>query len=437
MNSILIGLSLLAAIILGRKKKINIGIAAIPFAYIVGTFFVKMLPEKVIEGWPLATFFVILGISIFFGFATANGTLEVLANNILYRFRSFPLVLPIIIFLIAVLIAALGAGYYAVMVLMAPMAIIICNKLKINPLIGALAADCGGQVGSNFMIGLNGVVFRNLITSEGYSADLAFSSSISIFVVYFVMTFLIILGLMFFSIHQKRAAGIDDQEEIEFALPKKYTKAQKTNLVLIAIFVVVLLLPPFAHMAFPKSSVISFLNSSINVGLVAILFALISFLLNLSTEKEVLSKIPWGTLLMISGMGMLVNVAINAGTIKILSGWMNHVPSILIPLALCLLASLFNSFGGSFIGVVAPALFPVVASIAHSTGINPILLYTCVAIGGLATGISPFSSGGAMVLGFVKEDFRDEMYKREFYVGLPLCITVAAVTSLIYYAIMG
>lgn len=436
MVSLIIGIALVISIIIGRKTKINIGLVAIPFAYIVGCFILKLQPSKVIAMWPISIFFVILAVSLFFSFAIVNGTLETLAGNLLYRFRSAPLMLPVAIFFIAALIAALGAGYYTVMVLMAPLALVICKKIKIHPLVGALCADCGGQVGSNFMIGLNGVIYRNLITGEGFSSNLAFGASVSIFIVYLFMTFLIILGLLLFYRRKMKLSG-EEIEKIDLQEARPFDKKQKTNLILIVIFMVILLVPPILHFIIPASASINFINSSVDVGLIAIIFTVIAFILRLGDEKSVLSKLPWNTLLMISGMGMLVAVAVQAGTVKLLSNWVGtSIPVILVPIVLCLIAAVMNIFGGSFVGVVAPALFPVIASVTHVTGLSPILLYTCMTIGGLATGISPFSAGGAMTLGFTPEGERDSMFSKEFFIGLPVCIGAAVIVSIIYFAII-
>jgi di/tricarboxylate transporter len=139
---------------------------------------------------------------------------------------------------------------------------------------------------------------------------------------------------------------------------------------------------------------------------------------------------------MISGMGMLTGVAVKAGTITLLANWMStSIPIVLIPLTLCIVAALVNIIGGSFVGVVAPALFPVVASVTHITGLSPVLLYTCLTIGGLSTGISPFSAGGAIILGFTEESDRDAMFRSELFTGLPVSIGLAAVVSIIFFAI--
>lgn len=437
MISAIIGTAIVLSIVIGRTKKINIGLPAMAFAYLIGSFVLNMKPADVISLWPLGIFFVILAISLFFSFANANGTLETLAASILYRFRAYPAMLPVVIFFVSALIAALGAGYYAVMVILAPIALIICKKTNTNLLIGALAAETGAQVGSNFMISLNGVIFRNLITSEGFSSNIVFSSTFSIFVVYLIMCFLILVGLMFFN--RKRTlsgAGQNINLSDELKKPVPFNQKQKINLSLIFIFVVILVVLPILHFIAPGAKILTFINSKIDVGLIAIIFAIISLFLGLGDEKSVFSKVPWNTLIMISGMGMLTSVAVKAGTIKLLAHWVaTSIPIGLIPVTLAIVAALVNIIGGSFVGVVAPALFPVVASITHITGLSPTLLYTCLSIGGLATGISPFSAGGALTLGFTEESDRDAMFRKELFIGLPVYIGSAAVVSLIYFAI--
>jgi len=438
MISAIIGIALVLSIVIGRMRKINIGLPAMAFAYLIGSLLLKMKPAAVIALWPMSIFFVILAISLFFSFANANGTLETLAASILYRFRANPVMLPIVIFFVAALIAALGAGYYAVMVILAPIALIISKKTNTNLLIGALAAETGAQVGSNFMISLNGVIFRNLITSEGFSGDVVFTTTFSIFVVYLIMCFLILVALMF--LNRKTVlsgAGRVVNLSEELKKPAPFNRKQKINLSLIFIFVVVLLVPSILHFIVPGAKSLTFINSKIDVGLIAIIFAIVSLFLGLGDEKNVFSKVPWDTLIMISGMGMLTSVAVKAGTITLLAQWVGtSIPTGLIPVTLSVVAALVNIIGGSFVGVVAPALFPVVASVTQVTGLSPTLLYTCLSIGGLATGISPFSAGGALTLGFTEEGERDSMFRKELFLGLPVYIGGAAVVSLIYFAIV-
>lgn len=102
---------------------------------------------------------------------------------------------------------------------------------------------------------------------------------------------------------------------------------------------------------------------------------------------------------MICGVGMLIQVAIKAGTIDMLASWVGtSLPTAIVPFALAIIGGMM-SFFSSTLGVVCPALFPIMPSIAESTGIDAIILFTATVIGAQATAISPFSSGGSLLLG--------------------------------------
>ncbi|MFM2481940.1 hypothetical protein [Celerinatantimonas sp. YJH-8] len=53
----------------------------------------------------------------------------------------------------------------------------------------------------------------------------------------------------------------------------------------------------------------------------------------------------------------------------------------------------------SMLGVVTPVLFPLVPAIAQHLMINLMVLFICIVTGTQATSISPFFSGGSLLLG--------------------------------------
>lgn len=85
--------------------------------------------------------------------------------------------------------------------------------------------------------------------------------------------------------------------------------------------ILVVLIFPVLHILLPDIQVITFINSKMDVGLVAIIFSAIALFLKLAPQKEVIAKVPWNTIIMICGVGMLINVAISAGTIDLLASW--------------------------------------------------------------------------------------------------------------------
>ena len=90
------------------------------------------------------------------------------------------------------------------------------------------------------------------------------------------------------------------------------------------------------------------------------------------------------------------------------------------------------SFFSSTLGVVCPALYPLVPNLAAATGLSPLVLYTCIVIGAQSSAISPFSSGGSLVLGSCStEEERNTMFPRLLFIAVPISVLSATVFNLI------
>ncbi|HES0218104.1 TPA: SLC13 family permease, partial [Streptococcus pyogenes] len=76
------------AIGIGYRTKINIGLLAIAFSYLIATTLMGLSPKELLHFWPTSLFFTIFSVSLFYNVATTNGTLDVLAQHILYRFKA-------------------------------------------------------------------------------------------------------------------------------------------------------------------------------------------------------------------------------------------------------------------------------------------------------------------------------------------------------------
>lgn len=135
---------------------------------------------------------------------------------------------------------------------------------------------------------------------------------------------------------------------------------------------------------------------------------------------------------MICGVGMLISLGVKAGVIKELSQWLgSNVPVWLIPIFLCIISAIMSTFA-STLGVVAPALFPIVPALAVSTGLNPILLFICIVVGAQSSSISPFSSGGSLILGSSPGDIdKNELFNNLLFKAVPIGVGAALLATLI------
>ena len=358
--SILIIAAIALAVVLGYKTKINTGFFCIAFAYIIGCFMLGMKTKELIAEWPTSTMFVILAVSLFYNFAAVNGTLEKMSSSLLYACRRFPGMLPYALFLVAVVLSVMGAAYFTVLAFLAPITMAICEESKMDKLTGAVAINCGALAGGNFPTAALGVVFRGLIDTA-YEADPSltpldsFSTEMTIFG--FAIVFSLILITIFrFGFKENRNIG----KGITFRKPEPFEPKQRTTLNLMILMMVVVLVFPVLKMILPSNELIASISGKIDVGLVAMIFTVIALLLDLAPQKEIIAKVPWNTILMIAGAGMLIAVAVEAGTIEQLSAWIgDNVPVFLVPIAFSIVAA-FMSFFSSTTGVVTPALFPLI-----------------------------------------------------------------------------
>lgn len=432
MESLLIILAIVVAVALGFISKINTGFFAIIFTYIIGCLILDFSTSEITSYWPLSIFFTILGVSLFYNFAIVNGTLESLSAHILYRFRRHPVWIPLVLYLVAVIISAMGAGYFAVMALVCPIALVLCDKTGSGKLTGVIAASFGALGGANFMSSMSGLIFKGLMEPLGYVEE-SFAYCTSIWAATFTHPIIILLILSL--VAKKRGKLISGDVDIE--VPKKFTPIQKKNLVLILILVLVVLAAPILHLAFPDSSLFSLIADKMDVGYVAIILSVVALFMKLGDEKSVVAKVPWGTLIMICGVGMLIKLAVQIGTIDLLGEWLGgSIPVWLMPMMLALVGFIM-SFFSSTLGVVCPALFPLVPSLSAQTGIDPMIMFTCIVMGAQVSGsVSPFSSGGSLALSSCSgENDRNDLYKK-LLISVPVLMVWVLVIATIYGLVM-
>ena len=396
MLGIIIIAAIAVAIFLGARTKINTGLFCMVFAYIIGCFIMGLKTKEIIGFWPTSTMFVILSVSLFYNIAAINGTLEKMSGSLLYACR-------------------------------APITLLICEESKMDKLTGAIAINAGALAGGNFPTSNLGVVFRGLAdTAYEANPDLTaidtFKAEMLIFL--FAIAFsLILVTVVRFGFKSNRNIG----KGVEFKKPEPFTKDQKTTLTLMIAMMVLVLVFPLLKLFMPANETISMLAGKIDVGLVAIIFAVIGLLLKLAPQKEAIARIPWNTIIMIAGAGMLIAVAVQAGTIEALSNWIgSNVPTFLVPIAFSIVGAIM-SFFSSTTGVVAPALFPLIPGLASSTGLSATALFACTVLGAQSSAISPFSSGGSLIMGSCgDEEERNTLFTRLLFTAVPLSVILCA-----------
>lgn len=425
--SILIILAIIIAIYLGEKLDINTGLVALAFAYLIGCFVLGMSVSDLLGTFPTKLFLVIFTLALFFNFAVVNGTLEKIAHLLLYRFQKHTKWLPLIFYFITALVSGMGAGFFTSVAVMGAIAMALCKSSGMNKLHASFAVSFGSLSGANFMYSAHGVLFNSLFSKTAV-ADQASVLTRDIFVVSFIYPIFIMLILMFLDRKNSQIA------ELNIEKPEGFSKKQKVNISLIILLMIIVLGVPMLATFMPENETIQFINSRTDITLLAVVFAITAYLLKLAEDKpkEVLARVPWNTLWLVSGVGMLIDVAVEAGTIDLLASLINNMPSIIVPIAVTIIAGIMSIFS-STLGVVAPLMFPMIAGIVGPTGYSASLIAVAIIIGAQSTALAPFSTGGSLILGNsgLSEEDSKKFYNDLLYKATPLGLGFAIAATLI------
>lgn len=416
-------LGVVVSIGLGYWKDINIGVIAGVFAYIIGCFMLNMKVSAVVACWPVKIVFQLINICFLFGFATENGTLKYISDVVLYWFRKMPRFVPFAFYLISIFMGAIGAAPPAVLAVASPIAMTVAVNAGFNPVMMAVIVMHGATVGSNVPTAMNGTIMMGTVGSIAEYAEDAMSITLKVAANTFIVSTLLIILLYFFFRSYK-------VKEIQFEKPAPATSIQRKTLVIIALTVLVVVVPSIIYYLFaPTSAFWKRISSACDIQMVSMISIVVCSFLKLGDYKKIIrNSIPWNTIIMLGGVGMLMAVASAAGVTNYLGSIIGEaLPAWMIAPALALLGGFMSFFSGG-ITVVAPMLIPMVPTIVASAGLNSIMLMSSIFNGASVTAISPFSTAGALIMSGYKAD--EEGMRKQFSGQLIMAFVTAIFVAL-------
>lgn len=370
--SIISLLALVTVVATGFIKKVNMGFLAIGVAFLVGSYG-NLSEKQILSGFSSSMFVTLTGVTFLFGLASVNGTLELISKKIIAMLGKRTYLIPVMMFLLAAFLSAIGPGHIAIGILMTTFAVYLAVEMKINPFATALVAKLGANAGCASSISPTGVIASNLAGPLGYTG---FSTHLFLTTMLSGSLFAIIIYIAY------RCYKVDAVNPLRLSDLPKFNAQQKLTMIVIIILVVVCI-------AF-----------KINVGLSAFIAASVLIICKAVDEKQAIRGIPWGTLILVVGVGMLVSVITNLGGISLISEFLIRRMSEKTAVPIMAATAGILSWVSSTTGVVMPTLFPVCAEIAESFGgsVNYVELISSLVSTSFAAAISPLSTGGAIII---------------------------------------
>src|SRR5688500_9581781 len=274
--------ALVLAITLSCTTTINVGVVSLALALIVGVALADMTPAQVLDGFPVDLFITLLGVTLLFAIAEVNGTLARLTERAVRLCRGHAGALPVMFFVIGFVIATIGAGATPASALLAPPAMAVAARAGVPPLLMAVMAGNGALAGTLSPFAPTGIVAHGVMERIGLGGVVAETFVYNALAHAFVgiAGFLVLGGWRLFRRGAARAA-------VDEAVPP-FERAHWLTAAGIAVLI---------------AGVAGF---GLHTGMMALLIAAALILLRTVEESRAIQRMPWGVMLMVTGVTVLI-----------------------------------------------------------------------------------------------------------------------------------
>ena len=375
---------LLAAIILGFTRNANVGILCIGFAMVLTLIFPGSVKAKdVLAGFSTSLFIQMAGVMYLFAIINANGTLELMAKKCVSVVPAK--LIPAVMFVIGMALSASGPGSIPCLAIIPVIAIPISVSAGINPIMVAIIGDMGAMAGRMSPLTPEAAVVRNLMEEQGMVGD-------TVPIMLCTAVTCVITAIIVFLYYKGWKVNKPDNGGVKEELPAFNWKQWLSLACLLVLAIGVLFL-------------------KWNVGLTGFLIGSLLIVVGCGTEKKAVGGVPWGVIIMVLGVGMLMNIIKLSGGIDMLVSALESVMGPKSAAPVMAITAGVMSFFSSGLGVVFPTLVPICGSLATSIGADGVLLVAMVVIGGTIAGYTPISTTGALIMaGVAQQENAEERF---------------------------
>ena len=372
--------ALLLAIVLSMVSRLNIGLLAIALAWIVGVFLAGMKAEAVMAGFPATLFLTLTGVTLLFACAETNGTLERLAHRAVGLVRGKQVLLPALFFLIAMTLSTVGPGAIAAVALIVPLAMAIGDRAGLPRFLTALMVANGANAGNLSPISAVGVIANTKMAEAGMGGH-----EWKVWFANFIAHALV-AGVAYVILVRQATAETASANSVDAPAEPAFTRPQILTAVLILLWII---------------GVLAF---KLNVGLSAFASVVLLVLLRTSDETQSLKKVPWGVIVMVSGVSLLISLLEK-------TGGMDHFTALLAKIAtpttinglIAFLTGVISTYSSTS-GVVLPTFLPIAAKLSQQIGGgDPLAIALSINVGSSIVDVSPLSTLGALCIATVSE----------------------------------
>jgi Na+/H+ antiporter NhaD/arsenite permease-like protein len=373
-------LALLGAIVLSLTSRVNVGIVALALAWLAGTAGAGLTAEAVLGGFPGSLFVTLLGVTLLFAAAEANGTLAALAARVVGLARGDARVLPWLLFAGAALLSSLGPGAVPTVALVAPLAMAAGLRAGVSPFLTALMVCNGANAGNLSPVSAVGVVANGVMARSGlgghavrlWLANAAAHAAVA--------------AVAYALLRARRVRDASDAVGPSDAAARTTAYAPLTRVAWLTLMAIAAWVAGLLVWRWP-------------LGPSACAAAALLIAARLGDEQATLRRVPWSAIIMVCGVSTLVALLEKTGGLPLFAALLARLATPATLDGTIALVTGAISAWSSTSGVVIPAFLPTAgALVAQTGGGDPLAVSLSIAVGSHLVDVSPLSTLGALCI---------------------------------------
>lgn len=281
----------ITAIVLAFIRKINIGIVALALA-VPCTMLIGLPGKEIIAGVNGNLFITLVGITLLFSIVNDTGALGLLAHKIVAVAGRRLWLIPILLFVAGGIITGAGPGGIPVLAIMIPMGIAVGIRVGYNPVMLSLIGICGMTGGRFSPITPETAIIFSALENTGISS----ASAVPAIIVNVTLFNAVVAVLLFIAFKGYKVKAPEQMKRDEEGT-KSFTTRQWISF---GGIIAMLALIIFAK---------------VNVGLAALIVSAVLLLCHIADDGKCIKSVPWGTILMVLGVGALLHIVAKTGAL--------------------------------------------------------------------------------------------------------------------------
>ena len=405
-------LALIVALVVSMTSQVNVGWLGIVFAWLIGVYAADLRPDAVMAGFPTTLFVTLTGVTLLFAIAETNGTLGMLSLRVTRLARGSARLLPLLLFAIACLLSSVGPGAVSTVALLIPFATVSGARAGLPPLLVALMVANGANAGnlspfSSVGVIANGAMAKaGLVGFEGRVWFANFAAHLLVAAAAYAW-----LARRITTPVEAGTAAADTADGADRGL---VTTSHRLTLAAIAVWM---------------AGVLVF---QLNLGLSAFAASALLLLARQGDESAAVKRVPWGIIMMVCGVSMLIGILERTGGMDLFTDLMARIASARTLNGVIAFITGSISTYSSTSGVVLPAFLPTASTLVEKVGGgDPLAVALSINVGSSLVDVSPLSTIGALCVAAMTDAAAGRRLFRSLLVwGVAMTIVGAAISQL-------